>query len=193
MTSFTKVILTILIALTILFPVGAFAQSQTQGCGGVNCYQPDSVPTPLDNSSVRLFKLQNGSQLIFGVNSEDLTLATGALTTDTAGNLLPAGALILGVTATVTTTITSCTGGWQVGDGTTAGRFSGAADTTLTQGETRNSNITGTSASTGIASLTTGILQAAAAKVRVTCTTSNASAGKVRISVSYLQFTTPVI
>lgn len=193
MTRFIKALFVVLIALVILIPTGAFAQGQTAGCGGVNCYQPDAVPTPLDNGSVRLFRLQNGSQAIFGVNSEDLTLATGGLTTDTAGNLLPAGALILGVTATVTTTIGSCTGGFQIGDATTAGRFSGAADTTLTQGETRNSNITGTSASTGVASLTTGILQAAAAKVRVTCTTSNASAGKVRISVIYFQLTTPVI
>lgn len=125
----------------------------------------------------------NGAQLKFFVNSENLTLATGAATTDTTANLLPANSLIFSVSGRVTTTITAACTGWQLGDATTAGRFS-ASDTTLTAGETiPKSTIPPVNVGTGIASATTGMFQAAAAKVRVTCATGNPASGAVRITV----------
>lgn len=181
-----------LAAATIFWVPTGIAQVNTANCGGINCVQPDSSYSPLDNQTVQIFRLQNGSRVILGVSSEDIT--TTATTNDTVNAaFLPANAIILGATATVTTTITGCSGGWQFGDPTTAGRFTGAADTTLTQGEFRTLYVNGTGLSTGIASATTGAIQTAAAKGRITCTTSAATAGKVRVMVFWIQVLPPVI
>lgn len=125
----------------------------------------------------------NGAILKPFVLSENLTLSTGGTTTDTTANLLPANSIILSVTGRVTTTITAGCTGWQLGDPTTAGRFT-ASDTTLTSGETvPKSTIPPVHVGTGIASATTGMFQASAAKVRVTCATAAPGAGAVRITV----------
>ena len=124
----------------------------------------------------------NGQSFAPFVNSELLTLSTVALTTDTVGNLLPANSIIMAVQGTVNTTITTSTN-WQLGDASTAGRFS-AVDTTLTAGESvPKASWPPVQIGTGVASATTGVYQAAAAKVRVTVTGANAGAGKVRITV----------
>lgn len=124
----------------------------------------------------------NGQTLSIDSASELLTLNTGATTTDTAANLLPAGAMILAVDCRITTTITTAAN-WTVGDATTAARFS-AANSTLTAGTT-SIGITQLGA-TGAASS----LQTAAAKVRIT-TNVNPGAGVIRITVHYVVFGAP--
>jgi hypothetical protein len=129
----------------------------------------------------------NGAAMVPFVNSELLTLSTGGTTTDTTANLLPANSIVLGVSGRVTTTITSGCTGWQLGDPTTAGRFT-ASDTTLTAGEAKVGSVQLT---TGVASATTGMFQTSAAKVRVTCATAAPGAGAVRITVFGYTLTAP--
>jgi hypothetical protein len=121
----------------------------------------------------------NGGGVIQFKNSELVTLATDATTTDTTANLLPANSILLGVTGTVNTTITSACTGWELGDATTAGRFT-ANDTTLTAGEKKVGSVQLT---TAIASATAGMFQTSAAKVRITCAGGNPGAGKIRVVV----------
>ena len=124
----------------------------------------------------------NGAKWIFGSNSELLTLSTSGTTTDTAGLLLPANAIIESVDARVTTTITTATN-WELGDATTAGRFS-APSSSLTAGSTVIGLVH--IDQTGAA----GPRQTAAAKVRVT-TTGTPGAGVIRITVWYRQLVAP--
>jgi hypothetical protein len=119
----------------------------------------------------------NGGGVVQFKNSELVTLATGATTTDTSANLLPANSLLLGVTGTVNTTITSACTGWELGDSVTAARFT-ANDTTLTAGEKKVGSVQVT---TAIASATAGMFQTSAAKVRITCAGGNPGAGKIRV------------
>lgn len=127
------------------------------------------------------FLTTNFASLAPTCTDELLTLSTGGATTDTVGNLLPANSIILFVGGRVQTTITTATN-WQLGDATTGGRFT-AVDTVLTAGETvPKSTIPPVQWGTGVASATTGLYQASAAKVRVT-TTGTPGAGKVRITV----------
>lgn len=118
------------------------------------------------------------------------TLGTGATTTDTGLNCLPANSIIDGVVARVTTTITAACTGWELGDATTPARFS-SNNTTLTAGTTTDAAHIGTFNNTGIASATTGIWQAAAAKVRITCAGGNPGAGAIRVIVYYHTLTAP--
>lgn len=129
-----------------------------------------------------ILKSANGALLTPTILSEEMTLATGATTTDSTANLLPANAIILQVVARVTTTITASATGWSLGDGSTAARFR-ANDTNLTAGST----------GVGMAHLTgtVAFIQAAAAKLRITCAGGNPGAGKVRVSVLALVATAP--
>jgi hypothetical protein len=128
----------------------------------------------------------NGAQVVFGSNTELLTLSTGGATTDTTGNLLPAGAIIDAVEAIVTTAITTATA-FGLGDPTTATRFTAAGAAAAALGtrivgiDAMNGNITTTAA---------GPTQAAAAKVRVTAN-GTPGAGAVRITVFYRQYIAP--
>jgi hypothetical protein len=142
----------------------------------------DTMTGALTMSNVSI--IQNSAALgalTLGVQEELLTLATGALTTDTAGNLLPANSIILSVTGRITTTINNITN-WKLGDATVADRFS-AVSTTLTSGTT----VVGLNmwdASRVTAGM--GQIQAAAAKVRVTVTGTQNTAGAIRITTRYL-------
>ena len=129
----------------------------------------------------------NGGGTVYWLfDTGPLTLSTsGATTTYTQpatggapSNFFPINAFIDGVNARVTTTITSCTGGWRVDDGTTSGRFI-ANSTTFTAGTTSVNS--GTAWNTGIAAAATGFQMAANKSMVITCTTSNASAGAVRV------------
>jgi hypothetical protein len=176
------------------FAMPVMAQSNTANCGGTTCVQGRFDLQPLGDSQNDMALLMatapNGSKIIYGIKSEDLTLSTGGTTTDTTQNLLPPNSLIVGGSAVLTTAISGGTcSGFQLGDPTTAGRFT-ASNTTLTQGTT---DIFKVQATTGVASATTGNWQASAAKVRVTCATGAPGAGKIRISVFYIQFVAPVI
>jgi hypothetical protein len=127
----------------------------------------------------------NGDRATVTVLSEEMTLATGAATTDSTANLLPANSIILAVTARVTTAITTAVN-WSLGDSAVATRFS-AASTDVAAGST----VVGLSAMFGVVSATNaGPTQAAAAKLRITCN-ANPGAGKVRVSVIALVFNAP--
>jgi hypothetical protein len=127
----------------------------------------------------------NGAYALECSATESLTLATGATTTDTTGNLLPAGAIIDAVVTRVTTTITTAVS-FSVGEATTAARFSASAGG-MTSGSTR----VGLDHMSGaVTTLATGPTQASAAKVRITCN-ANPGAGVIRITVFYRQFVAP--
>lgn len=125
----------------------------------------------------------HGEQWVSGQATESITLSTSGLTTDSSANLLPANSIIEAVVARVTTAITVTTN-WAVGDGTVSNRFA-AANATLAAGTTevglKHVDQTGTS----------GPIQSAAAKLRITCTGSNPGAGVVRVTVFYRQFVAP--
>lgn len=128
----------------------------------------------------------NGAQWVHGQASELLTLSTSGLTTDTTANLLPVGSIIEAVSCYITEAITVTTN-WAVGDPTTAARFS-AANATKTAG-TSSPGIDHWSGA--VTTLAAGPSQAAAAKVRITCTGSNPGAGAIRIVVFYRQLVAP--
>lgn len=128
----------------------------------------------------------NGEAAGMVVNSENIVLSTVGLTTDSVGNLLPANSIILAVAARVTALITVTTS-WALGDATTAARFA-AANSTLALGTTA----VGLQAMQGSVSTdATGPVQAAAAKLRITCAGANPGAGVIRVSVVSFQLTPP--
>jgi hypothetical protein len=116
---------------------------------------------------------------------EEITLATGATTTDSSANLLPANAVIEAVVYRVTQTITTAAN-YSIGDATTAARFVSGA-TGLTAGTTGTGLIHLQGNTTTQAA---GPTQAAAAKIRIT-TNVNPGAGKIRIQVYYRVFGMP--
>lgn len=117
------------------------------------------------------------------------TLATGTTTTQTGLSCLPANSIIDGVVARVTTTITGSCTGWELGDGTTAARFT-TNNTNLTSGSTAVP-LSGSAWSTGIATASTGMTQASATKITITCAGGNPAAGAIRVIVYYHQPNNP--
>ena len=127
----------------------------------------------------------NGASASIKAVSEEITLSTIGATSDSVANLLPANSLILAVVARVTDTIVTATA-WKLGDGTTAARFT-AANNTIIAGTTDIGIVQWSGA---ITTLVAGPSQPAADKVRIT-TTGTASAGKVRVTVFYLELVAP--
>jgi hypothetical protein len=113
-----------------------------------------------------------------GTATEEITLATGATTTDSTAFLLPAGAFIEFVTYRVTTTITTAAN-YSIGDATTPARFV-SASTGLAAGSTGTGTLHLNPAATDAA----GPRQPTAAKIRIT-TNANPGAGKIRVQVFY--------
>lgn len=113
---------------------------------------------------------------------EEITLSTGAATTDSTANLLPANSLIDAVFFHTSVAITTAVN-FSLGDATTAARFASAStkialddkDVGILQWNPANVNAAGP-------------VQTAAAKLRVTCNATPA-AGKIKVSVLYRQFT----
>lgn len=130
-----------------------------------------------------------GGGLVYWENDGGVvSLSTSGATTTVCTSCIPINGIVLGVVARVTTTITSCTGGWELGDGTTATRFT-AANTTLTAGTVSAADLQTTS---GVASTTTGMLNITTAKNIVnTCVTSNAGAGAVHVKAFGYILATP--
>jgi hypothetical protein len=131
----------------------------------------------------------NGSQLITGQVSENITLSTSGATTDSTIDL-PANSIILSVTARITTTIAGVDSTTlSIGDPTTAARFGTTG--TLTAGTT----VVGLNHQQGSVSTdATGPVQTSAAKVRLTLSggaDNTPSAGAVRITIHYMQFIAP--
>ncbi len=122
---------------------------------------------------------QNGTTAACETNYGITTLATGATTTNTALNCLPANAIIDAVVYRITTTI-STAANFTIGDAGTANRFC-TTQSKLTAG------------TTGICIAQSGssaAIQNAAAAVRVT-TNTNPGAGAIRLIVYYHTWTAP--
>jgi hypothetical protein len=125
----------------------------------------------------------NGQTATQGVNRESLTLATGATTTATSGNLAPANSRIKAITYRVTTTIT------------TAVSFT----VKVTGGNAFASIGTATTSQTGMTATTTGVLVPAAypdqyntsATTLTVTTNANPGAGVIELSVFYESFVAP--
>lgn len=136
------------------------------------------------NVLAKLFTAQGdgGAKLEVKVIEEDITLATGATTTDSTANLLPANSVILCVIGEVLTTITANATGWSLCDASTAARFT-ANNTALTAGTVGVGFLQWSGAADTEAK---GPTQPAAAKLRITCAGGNAGAGAIRVTVFYL-------
>ena len=129
-----------------------------------------------------------GGPVFFSADGGIVNLSTSGATTTVCSSCIPVNAIVLGVVARVTTTIGTCTGGWELGDGTTATRFT-AANTTLTAGTVSAANLQTTS---GVASTTTGMLNITSAKsIVATCVTANASAGALHVHAFGYVLATP--
>jgi hypothetical protein len=140
------------------------------------------------NGSGYNMQAPNGGEQNIGQASELITLSLSGTTSDSVTNLLPAGAIIDAVVALVVTTISggSTPTTWEIGDATTAARFT-STGTALTAGST----VIGLNQMTGSVSTTAaGPTQAAAAKVRITLDQIPGQ-GQVRVTVFYRQFTAP--
>jgi hypothetical protein len=116
--------------------------------------------------------------LATGATTTTYSQATTGATTGAPSNFFPIGSYVLGVTGRVTTTITSACTGWEIGDGTTAARWT-ANNTGLTAGTVATN--TGAAWTTGIASTTTGYSMAANKSMVITCAGGNPGAGAVRV------------
>jgi hypothetical protein len=123
----------------------------------------------------------NGGQLQIRQASELVTIAAAA-SSDSVANLLPANAIILGVTARVVVAIPTATT-FSIGDATTVGRFAAgvavAINTTAVSGFIHHNP-----ADTNAAGAVQG---ASAAKIRITPNGTPATAvGRVRLHVTYM-------
>lgn len=121
----------------------------------------------------RIYGYTSGSRSAYGAVQTVLASVTLSGATTSTGNVIPAGATVLEVSTTTTTTITGATG-YQVGDGTTA---------------TRYGDITGTAVGTssGNANYTADPRwwTNAARAVILTAKTSNFTGGVVQVSILY--------
>jgi len=128
----------------------------------------------------------NGAKVTQGYVTELKTLSTIGTTSDTTIDL-PANALLEAVVARVTTTISG--GGVtsiDIGDPTTAARF--------ITGMALSSGTTGVGLNHMKGAVTTdaaGPTQSSTAKIRITANGGTPSAGVVRLTAFYLQFTPP--
>ena len=122
----------------------------------------------------RIYGYSSGSRLAYGAWQTVNTAVTLAGASTTTGNVIPAGATVVDVSTSTTTTITGATG-YQVGDGTTA---------------TRWGDITGTAVGTNSGSLNYTAdprwWTAAARAITLTAKTSNFTGGVVQVTVTYL-------
>jgi archaellum component FlaF (FlaF/FlaG flagellin family) len=148
----------------------------------------DPIAPPFPTSDQRVLSISNPACLSTGlstvngsswqpyVDSELITLSLAALTTDSTANLLHANSLIDAVVCKQTTPITNSTN-WGISDPTTANRFAAAvAIATSTLYGFDQWLPTG-------ASRAASAIQDSAAKLRITVTVANATAGVVRCSV----------
>lgn len=124
----------------------------------------------------------NGAVLNLKVKTENLTLNTGATTSDHS-SWVPAGSCVIGVVAYVTTTITGATANMSLGTSGSATLWCNAKASKLATGTTMNSFTEG--AATG------PLISASAATLRFTSSSGNFSAGAVRVTMFYYDLTVP--
>ena len=127
----------------------------------------------------------NGAISNVQTSSEEITLSLLGTNSDSSANLLPANSIILSVTAYVTTLITGATD-WNLTDTASANRFM-VANATLAVGTTGIGlrHLQGSVATDAL-----GPIQTTADKIRIV-TTGTPTAGKVRVTVTYLSLTPP--
>jgi len=159
-------------------PMGTGSSIQRQDSDGV------SGPLMLNNGVGDGTRTENAASIIRGQVSEEITLSTVGLTTDSAGYLLPANSMIDAVVCRITQTITTTTN-WAVGTNVVAARFS-AANATKTAGTTSVGTDHQDQVGLGI-----GPRQDINAPIRITCTGANPGAGKIRVTTFYRQFVAP--
>jgi hypothetical protein len=168
-------------------PVWRFLANGNFSPYGFGVYDLGQVASPVRDVYATAFRAQtaNGAAGAVKTISESITLSTSGATTDSTADLLPANALILSVTARITTTIETATD-WKLGDAATADRFT-SANATLAAGTTAVGlrHMQG-----GVAADAAGPVQTAAAKLRVTMT-GTPTAGVIRVTVVYLDTTPP--
>jgi len=132
-----------------------------------------------------LKQTDNGGQLILGHTAEEITLNTGAATTDSMSQLLPGNSFLLAVTARITQAITTAVN-WKLGDAAQAERFlAQTTDVALNTTKVGMAHL-----SPIVLSDDLGPVQSADGKVRVTLNAAP-GAGKIRVEVYYLQFIAP--
>ncbi|MGH9501680.1 MAG: beta strand repeat-containing protein [Terriglobales bacterium] len=152
---------------------------QTNGCNSSGTFLAATLKT---NDTGSFGSAQTQTTSACETAFAPTTLSTGASSTDTGQNCLPANAIIDAVVYRITTTITTAAN-FTIGDATIAGRFCGT-QSTLTSGTTGicfvQADQTGTS----------GPRQTAATKVRVTLN-ANPGAGAIRLIVYYHTWTAP--
>jgi len=125
------------------------------------------------NVAVQLYGYKVSSRVAYGRIQTAVSALTLSGATTTATNLVPAGATLIGVATTTTTTITGATG-YTVGDGSDADRF---GDITGTAVATHSDNTNATADPTGWAS--------AARSIVLTAKTSNFTGGVVQVVAAY--------
>jgi hypothetical protein len=126
----------------------------------------------------------NGGGLVFWrIDPGIVTLNTGGANTNLGSVKIPTHSVVMHASANVTTTITSCSGGWSLGY--SSGTEFTAAQTTLTAGTT-------TDTATGASNMTLPVAMVAAATIPINkCTTSNASAGAIHATFSGYKIAAP--
>lgn len=149
-----------------------------------------AVSTAAGSEYVRVRDVSAGAYGEVAILSESITLDTSGAVTDSVADLLPANAVILGMTWKVTTTIAGVDSTTiSFGDATTAARF--GTGTVLTSGTT-GIGTTQMSGASGTAA--TGPTQTAAAKLRITLSggaDNTPSAGAVRLTVTFVRLSPP--
>jgi hypothetical protein len=176
--------------------LGGWAELLGQAGNGLIIDTLTTAPVVFGNNSIERGRLDtsgfwnwfggtaaNAAKFKFSMYDEEITLSTVGVTTDSSASLLPSNALILGVMGYVTTAITTATS-LKTGDPTTNNRFFTTAGMAAGNGFTGLDHWQG-SVTTNAA----GPVQYGSAKVRLT-TDVNPGAGKVRIVVFAIEFTT---
>jgi hypothetical protein len=143
-----------------------------------------------------IFQVQagNGALCQYGSSTEAITLATGAVTTDSTNTLLPANSIIDGFVFRVTASITGATTIQFGDDSPQVARFSGALSATPCGAA--NIAIGATGMCTQIfdqsnASLALGTANQTARKVRVTANANAGASSTVRVTVFWHVLTPP--
>ena len=158
----------------------------TLGSAGGFAWSDNADPTA-GTADITLSRLAAGSWASVGPNGSatNIRKATTALTTDsgaapaTATNLIPAGSLVIGVDARVTT-ILAGTGltTWSLGDGSDADRWA-----------TGKALAAGTTVTLADATINAPPIYAAATSVVLTAAAGQFDSGVVRLTVHYLSLT----
>lgn len=165
---------------TLIAATGNTLTVGTQGPQSLRFVTNDTARLTISSTGQMTYgSLSNGQAI--GIKSVTASVSGMSGATATATNLIPAGSLVLGCTLRVTTLITASAGtGFTVGDGTTADRWGSAVALAL-----------GTTTTGANFKAATAPYQAypSATSVVLTMTGGNFTAGAVRVTCHYIDFT----